>query len=30
MLNGKIISGDLQEIFLMQIEEDKEVHNKKR
>ena len=29
-LNGKIISGDLQEIFLMQREEDKEVHNKKR
>ena len=26
-LNGKIISGDLQEIFLMQIEEDNEAHN---
>ena len=26
-LNGKIISGDLQEIFLMQIEENNEAHN---
>ena len=26
-LNSKIISGDLQEIFFMQIEEDNEAHN---